>query len=62
MSEPVLAYLRGILASLAESKGCFVIEINGEADHIHLLVQNASANFSFKSRRIFENLLFEDDS
>ena len=39
MSEPVLAYLRGILASLAESKGCFVIEINGEADHIHLLVQ-----------------------
>ena len=39
MSEPVLADLRGILASLAESKGCFVLEINGEADHIHLLLQ-----------------------
>lgn len=39
MSETVLADLRGILASLAESKGCFVLEINGEADHIHLLLQ-----------------------
>ena len=39
MSEPVLAYLRGILASLAESKGCFVLAINGEPDHIQLLVQ-----------------------
>lgn len=29
MSETVLADLRGILASLAESKGCFVLEING---------------------------------
>ena len=39
MSEPVLADLREILASLAESKGCFVLEINGEADHIYSLVQ-----------------------
>ena len=41
MSEPVLTYLREILASLAESKGCFVLEINGEADHIHLLLQTS---------------------
>lgn len=34
-----MAYLRAILASWAESKNCFVLEINGETDHIHLLPQ-----------------------
>ena len=62
MSEPVLAYLRGILVSLAESKSCLVLEVNEEADHIHLLVQTPPQISVSNLVVFFENQLFEDDS
>jgi len=41
ITESILARLKEIFAKLCETQKCGLVEFNGEADHVHLLVDLA---------------------
>jgi len=41
ITEPILTRLKAIFTKLCETQKCCLTEFNGEADHVHLLIELA---------------------
>ena len=41
ITEPILTRLKAIFTKLCEAQKCHLTEFNGEADHVHLLIELA---------------------